>query len=124
MVLMNYATDSNVAIRLVRMLEKLLSETKVLRGEACAAHLDLRDQLPVSAGFDLRPSRLGRSLFLKDIWPDAPILSYQEFFLSRPWRHYDFDPEQQGTPGWQDCAYLRMKNANLLLNLQASNHGM
>ena len=96
------------------------SETKVLRGEACAASAaELRDQGFLPDLICAHPG-WGESLFLKDIWADAPILSYQEFFYHARGVDYDFDPEQQGTPSWQDCAYLRMKNANLLLNLQAS----
>ena len=96
------------------------SESKVLRGEACAsAAVLLRDQ-----GF--RPDLIcahpgwGESLFLKDVWPEVPMLSYQEFFYNARGSDYDFDPEQQGTPSWQERASLRMKNANLMLNLQAS----
>jgi len=92
----------------------------VISGVACAvAASELRRQGFMPDLICAHPG-WGEALFLKDIWPQTPLLTYQEFFYHSKGVDYDFDPELQGEPSWQDCANLRMKNANLLLNLQAS----
>lgn len=94
-------------------------ETKVIRGEAAArAATALRAQ-----GY--RPDVIcahpgwGEALFLKDVFPDAPMLSFIEFYYRADGADFGFDPEfaEQELPG--RCR-LRMKNANGLLNLEAA----
>jgi glycosyltransferase involved in cell wall biosynthesis len=96
-------------------------ESKVIRGEACAA-----------AAFDLKqkgftPDLLcahpgwGEALFLKQIWPDCPLLCYQEFFYRSEGFDLGFDPELQGDLDWRSEARSEMKNAYLLKTLEAAN---
>ena len=96
-------------------------ETKVIRGEACAAALELL----LAGGF--RPDLIcahagwGECLFFKDLLPDVPLLTYQEFFYQARGFDLDFDPEfQEVALPWQACARNRLKRVNPLLNLLAS----
>jgi len=101
----------------------LETESKIIRAEGCArvAH-ELRDK-----GFIPQliccHSGWGEGLFLKDIWPTVPMLTYQEFFYNAQGFDYDFDPEfakSEKHESWPALAKLRMKTANQLLHLQAS----
>ena len=95
-------------------------DSKLIRGQACAsAAVQLRDKGFTPDIICAHPG-WGEALFLKDIWPNSPLLFYQEFFYNSIGFDYDFDDELQGTPDWQACARLRIKNANPLLTLQAS----
>lgn len=94
-------------------------ETKVIRGEAAAqAALSLR-----AKGF--RPDVIcahpgwGEALFLKDVFPDARLLSFIEFFYQAEGADFAFDPEfaEDDVPG--RCR-LRMKNANSLLAIDGA----
>lgn len=95
-------------------------DSKLIRAEACATvAAELRDKGFVPDLICAHPG-WGEALFLRDVWPTAPLLSYQEFFYNSHGFDYDFDAELQGNLDWQSCARLRLKNANPLLMLQAS----
>lgn len=100
----------------------LETESKLIRAEGCArvAH-QLREKGFVPQLICCHPG-WGEGLFLKDIWPEAGLLTYQEFFYNPQGFDYDFDPEfkESSKEAWPALAKLRMKTANQLLHLQAS----
>lgn len=63
----------------------------------------------------------GETFFLKDVWPDAPLVGYFEFFYHPRGSDVDFDPE---FPVHPDAApRLRLRNAGNLLGLNAADWG-
>jgi glycosyltransferase involved in cell wall biosynthesis len=96
------------------------TESKVIRAEACATAAHQLRQEGFSPDLICAHPGWGEPLFLPDVWPGVPILSYQEFYYHPRGLDTDFDPEFQGERSWQDCAKVRMKNAYLELSLQAS----
>ncbi len=64
----------------------------------------------------------GDGLFLKDIYPDTPILTLLEFFYSARGADVDFLREEAMTPDAE--ARIRMKNAQHLYNLIDSDWGI
>lgn len=99
------------------------TETKVLRGEACArAALALKAQGFTPDVICAHPG-WGEALFLREVWPAARQLHYVEFFYSAVGQDVGFDPEF-GQPDFDDCCRIRMKNANTLLNLETMDRGI
>ncbi len=94
-------------------------QSKVLRGEAAAAaavELGRKgftpDVLVVHPGW-------GEQLFLKDVWPNAPMLSFMEFFYRSEGFDTNFDPEfsKDSVPARMRT---RIKNVNHLSALDAT----
>lgn len=91
-------------------------EAKVIRGEACArAAMELRQR-----GF--RPDIIlchpgwGEHIYLRDVWPEAKLLMFMEFFYRMTGRDTGFDLEFDRAPDALSSS-LRLKNANLLMAL-------
>ncbi len=98
-------------------------EPKVFRGEAAArAALELQDKGFVPDLICAHPG-WGEALFLKDVFPQARLLSFFEFHYQPTGADYDFDPEYTHRD-FASRAHLRMKNANSLLNLDACDWGI
>ena len=94
-------------------------EAKVIRGQAAArAAQDLKrsgftpDIICAHPGW-------GEALFIRDVWPAVPILSYFEFYYRADAADIGFDPEFPS--GGDETAWsLRAKNAAMLASLVAS----
>lgn len=98
-------------------------ETKTIRGEAC-----FRAALALKAdGFSpdviIAHPGWGESLFLKDVWPQARLGVYCEFFYAPSGADVGFDPEfPVDDPG--NACRLRMKNLNNIMHFQVADGGI
>jgi glycosyltransferase involved in cell wall biosynthesis len=96
-------------------------ESKVLRGEACAR---AARELATKTGFSPRlicaHPGWGECLFLHDVWPQARLLTYQEFFYNPQNSDLDFDTEFNSRQSLANTMRSVVKNAPILLNLQTS----
>ncbi|HEX3952546.1 MAG TPA: glycosyltransferase family 4 protein [Stellaceae bacterium] len=63
----------------------------------------------------------GELIFIKDVWPDVPLLGYFEFFYRPRGSDLDFDPEFPATI--EDAMRVRVRNATNMLSLQAADWG-
>ena len=92
-------------------------ESKVIRGEACfRAALQLRSKGYCPEIIVAHPG-WGESLFLHEVWPNARIKLYFEFFYHAHGVDAAFDPEFEASdPG--DAGRVMLKNANTLLQFQ------
>jgi len=94
-------------------------ETKTIRAEAC-----FRAALRMRAG-GLNPDLIvshhgwGESLFLKDVWPQAKLAIYCEFYYHPRGADVGFDPEFPAEDAGEVCR-LRLKNLNNLLHFEVA----
>lgn len=98
----------------------LETESKVIRAEACAqTALKLKEQGFTPDLICAHPG-WGESLLLKAIWPQCPILHYQEYYY--PLKGYDlnFDPENQPGDSLEKKSQVILKNNTVLLALEDS----
>lgn len=98
-------------------------ETKTIRGEACFnAALKLK-----TSGFSpdviVAHHGWGESLFLKDVWPEAKLGVYCEFFYHAHGADVGFDPEFSANDPAGACR-LRLKNLNNLLHFEVADAGI
>jgi glycosyltransferase involved in cell wall biosynthesis len=98
-------------------------ETKTIRAEACfKAALQMKQQ-------DYRPDVIvahhgwGDIFFLKEVWPQAKLGIYCEFFYHPHGADVGFDPEFPATDEGEVCR-LRLKNLNNLLHFEVADAGI
>jgi glycosyltransferase involved in cell wall biosynthesis len=99
------------------------TEAKVIRGQACfMACLELKKQ-----GFDpdviVAHPGWGESLFVKEVWPQARLGIYCEFYYRPKGQDMGFDPEFSGKDPGSACR-LQMKNVNNLLHFETADAGL
>jgi glycosyltransferase involved in cell wall biosynthesis len=98
-------------------------ETKVIRGEACAAAAMALKKEGFTPGVIVANPGWGESLFLRDVFPQAKMLALIEFFYAARGLDFDFDPEFHKHDPARD-AKLRAKNAHLLMALADMDLGL
>ena len=98
-------------------------ETKTIRAEAC-----FRAALKMKVG-GFSPDIIvahhgwGESLFLKEVWPQAKMGIYCEFFYHALGADVGFDPEFPSLDSGEACR-LRLKNLNNLLHFEVADAGI
>jgi glycosyltransferase involved in cell wall biosynthesis len=127
---MNGYKSSNPNLRVVKYSAKRNStkgihpwvvdiETKVIRAEAAffaAKH--------IQKNFRFTPDLIyahpgwGESLFLKEVWPEVPLVIYAEFFYSTSGGDVGFDQEFHADVPGEPCRIF-MKNANQALHFDS-----
>jgi glycosyltransferase involved in cell wall biosynthesis len=97
-------------------------ESKTIRGLACAQAMAQLKQSGFTPDTIVAHPGWGESLFCKDVWPQARLIMFAEFFYSADGADYNFDPEF-AHDSLADRARLRLKNSVHLHALQAADQG-
>ena len=92
-------------------------ETKTIRGEACFRAALAMKADGYSPDVIIAHPGWGESLFLKEVWPQARLGIYCEFFYAPSGADVGFDPEFPVTDPGNACR-LRMKNLNNIAHFQ------
>jgi glycosyltransferase involved in cell wall biosynthesis len=98
-------------------------ETKTIRAEAAfwgAMQLKKEGFMP---DLIIAHPGWGESLFLKDVWPNAKLALYCEFYYQAVGGDVNFDPEFS-TPELDMACRLKLKNANFDLHLLQADAGI
>jgi glycosyltransferase involved in cell wall biosynthesis len=100
-------------------------ETKLLRGEACYdAACRLRDQQGFTPDVILGHHGWGEPMFLRDVWPQARMGLYCEFYYRAGPPYMGFDPEFPVRTPEKDSLRLRIKNLNNHVHFDVADAGL
>ena len=102
----------------------LETESKVIRGDAAAQQAQCLKQRGLTPDLIAGHPGWGDMLFLSDVWPQVPQLHYLEFFHGVPGTDNDITDRYATEQTLNERARIRMKNANLLLNLNQMSQGL
>ena len=98
-------------------------ETKTIRAEACFKTALQMKQQGYTPDVIVAHHGWGESLFLKEVWPEAKLGIYCEFFYHQHGADVGFDPEFPATDEGEVCR-LRLKNLNNLLHFEIADAGI
>jgi glycosyltransferase involved in cell wall biosynthesis len=99
-------------------------ETKVVRGESCfQAAMKLKENGYQPDVIIAHPG-WGESLFVKEVWPDAKLGIYCEFYYHSTGADVGFDPEFLPDNIPVDHCRIRLKNVNNLMHFQIAEAGI
>lgn len=94
-------------------------EVKTRRATACAAQMLRLAEEGFTPDLVLAHPGWGESLFCRDVWPNALLVAYGEFYYSAEGSDHAFDPEF-GTSTPESRMRLRMRNTALLHAYEAA----
>lgn len=98
------------------------TEDAILHGQGTARLLLQMQKENIRPDIIIGHSGWGETLFVKDIFPDVPLLSYIEFFYSAVGADVGFDPEFPSNPELK--FQLRTRNQMILSCLEATDAGL
>jgi glycosyltransferase involved in cell wall biosynthesis len=99
------------------------TERAVLQGQEVWRHCKkLRDEEGFSPRIILAHPGWGDALFVKDVFPQAKLLCFFEFYYRPSGADMGFDPDDAMRP--DDFARARVKNTNNILSLEAADWGI
>jgi glycosyltransferase involved in cell wall biosynthesis len=96
-------------------------ESAVLNGQAVLRACDVLAKKGFVPDIMIGHNGWGETLYLKELWPRAALLSYFEFYYHGKGTDCDFDPEFPLAPN--DFPRIRTKNSINLLGLDAADWG-
>lgn len=98
-------------------------EPKVIRGEGVYVAACKLKEIGFQPDAVIAHPGWGESLFIKEVWPDAPLGMYCEFYYRSKGADVEFDPEFPGDSADTGCRIL-MKNLGNALHFQLADAGI